>query len=138
MTRIAEYIPNVIGPVFLIILLWIVNKVIQKTAAIALAKTMVSLRAVNLILRFTRYALFVFAFLTVAGQLSINVGSLIAAVGIAGPGPVLCSERHHRQSDFLGGHHQRPAFQGGLLDIHRRLAGLGIQVAAASYHAHDF
>ncbi|MCF8105304.1 MAG: mechanosensitive ion channel [Desulfohalobiaceae bacterium] len=84
MTRIAEYVPNVIGAVFLIILFWIVNKVIQKTTSTALAKTTVSPQAVNLILRFARYALFVFAFLTVAGQLSINVGSLIAGVGIAG------------------------------------------------------
>ena len=84
MTRIAEYVPNVIGAIFLIILFWIVNKVIQKSAATALAKTKVSPQAVNLILRFARYALFVFAFLTVAGQLSINVGSLIAGVGIAG------------------------------------------------------
>jgi small conductance mechanosensitive channel len=84
MTRVAEYVPNIIGAVLLIILFWIVNKVIQKTAATALAKTKVSPQAVNLILRFARYALFVFAFLTVAGQLSINVGSLIAGVGIAG------------------------------------------------------
>jgi len=83
-TRIVEYIPNIIGAILLILLFWILNKVIQKAAGSAMARTKISDEATSLLLRFIRYAVIVFGFLTVAGQLSINVGSLVAGVGIAG------------------------------------------------------
>ncbi|MCF8084488.1 MAG: mechanosensitive ion channel [Deltaproteobacteria bacterium] len=84
MTRIAEYVPNIIGACLLVLLFFILNKIIRKTVVSAMAKTKVSEEATTLLLRFAKYALIVFGFLTVAGQLSINVGSLVAGVGIAG------------------------------------------------------
>lgn len=84
MTRLLEYLPNILTAVFLIIVFLIINAVIQKGTKKVFARAKTSLHAQNILLRFIKYGIFIFAFLTIADQLKINVSSLIAGVGIAG------------------------------------------------------
>ncbi len=83
-TKLMEYLPNIVTALLLIIVFLIINAVIKRGTKTVLVKAKTSLHAQNLILRFIKYAVFIFALLTIADQLRINVSSLIAGVGIAG------------------------------------------------------
>jgi small conductance mechanosensitive channel len=83
-TKLLAYMPNILLAVLLVIVFVIINAIIQKGAKTVLFRARTSPHAQNVLLRFIKYGVFVFAFLTVADQLEINVSSLIAGVGIAG------------------------------------------------------
>ena len=83
-TRIVAYLPNLFTAIVLLAVFWAVNKITQRMLAAALRRLEIVKQARGLILRALRYAIYVFAFLTVADQLKINVTSLIAGVGVMG------------------------------------------------------
>ncbi len=84
MTQIVGYLPNVFMAVVLALLFWLANRIIQKVLFTTLNRMNIEKQAVGLLLRTARVALFVFAFLTVADQLQINIKSLLAGVGVVG------------------------------------------------------
>ena len=84
MTRIVAYLPNLISALMLLIIFWIANKTIQKTLSATLTSMKVARQSQGLILRAARVVLFIFAVLSVAGQLKINITSLLAGVGVMG------------------------------------------------------
>lgn len=83
-TKLLSYLPNILTAVLLIIVFLIIHAVVQRGTKTVLVRVKTSLHAQNILLRFIKYGIFIFAFLTIAGQLKINVSSLIAGVGIAG------------------------------------------------------
>ena len=84
MTRIVAYLPNLISALMLLIIFWIANKTIQKTLSATLTSMKVARQSQGLILWAARVVLFIFAVLSVAGQLKINITSLLAGVGVMG------------------------------------------------------
>lgn len=84
MTRVVSYLPNVLSAILLLVVFWMVNKAIQKVISAALVRTNVVRQARGLILRSARVALYIFAVLTIAAQLKINITSLLAGVGVMG------------------------------------------------------
>lgn len=83
-TRIVAYLPNIFSAFVLLIIFWIANKSIQKALSATLTRMKVSRQSQGLILRAARVILFIFAVLTVAGQLKLNITSLLAGVGVMG------------------------------------------------------
>ena len=83
-TRIMAYVPKLGSAILLILLFWIIIRAFGKVTRRALERTGVPEHAQRLLQRFVRYILVIIATLTVAGQLGINITSLIAGVGIAG------------------------------------------------------
>lgn len=84
MTRVVAYLPNVFSAMVLLIIFWTVNKAVQKMLSAALNRMKIVRQAQGLILRTARVALYVFALLTVADQLKINITSMLAGVGVIG------------------------------------------------------
>jgi len=83
-TRIVAYLPHLFSAFVLLIIFWIANKSIQKALSATLTRMKVSRQSQGLILRAARVIIFIFAVLTVAGQLKINITSLLAGVGVMG------------------------------------------------------
>lgn len=84
MTRIVAFLPNLFSAFVLLFIFWIANKSIQKALSATLTRMTVSRQSQGLILRAARVIVFIFALLTVAGQLKLNVTSLLAGVGVMG------------------------------------------------------
>lgn len=84
MTRIVAYLPNLFSAFVLLIIFWVANKSIQKALSATLTRMKVSRQSQGLILRAARVMVFIFALLTVAGQLKLNITSLLAGVGVMG------------------------------------------------------
>lgn len=84
LTRLIAYLPNFISAILLLVVFWLANKAIQKMLSAALVRMKIVRQAQGLILRAARVALYVFAALTVADQLKINITSLLAGVGVMG------------------------------------------------------
>ncbi|MCK5835650.1 MAG: mechanosensitive ion channel [Desulfobacula sp.] len=83
-TRFIGFVPNLLAAIILFFLFWSANKVIQKMIHATLSKMRIEMQAINLLLRAARYGIYVFAFLTIADQLQINIKSLLAGVGFIG------------------------------------------------------
>ncbi|MGV7223867.1 MAG: mechanosensitive ion channel family protein [Nitrospinales bacterium] len=83
-TRFIAYLPNVVSALVLLLIFWVANKASQKMLSSALIRMKIARQAQGLILRAARVALYIFAVLTVADQLKINITSLLAGVGVAG------------------------------------------------------
>lgn len=83
-TRFVAYLPNLFSAVVLVLIFWTANKAVQKMLSTALDRMKIARQARGLILRVARVSLYIFALLTVADQLKINVTSLIAGVGVMG------------------------------------------------------
>jgi len=83
-TRFLAYLPNVFIALVLLFIFWVVSKVVQKILSVALTRMKIVREAQMLILRATRVAIYIFAVLTVADQLKINITSLLAGVGVIG------------------------------------------------------
>lgn len=83
-TRLASYVPTLVGSIFLIIFFWILNKVIARVYAASTEKSRIAPEVRSLLGRFIKYGIFIIGGLTVADQLGVNVTSLVAGVGIAG------------------------------------------------------
>jgi len=81
---IIGYIPNLLMALILFFLFWFANKMIQQVFASFLKKMKVQKEPANLLLRGARVGLYIFAFLTIADQLQINIKSLLAGVGVIG------------------------------------------------------
>jgi len=81
---IIGYIPNLLMATILFFLFWFANKIIQRVLASFLKKMKVEKEPANLLLRGARVGLYIFAFLTIADQLQINIKSLLAGVGVMG------------------------------------------------------
>lgn len=84
MTRIVGYLPNILSALILVFIFWIANKSIQKILYVTLNKMNIIKQAQGLILRAARVVLYIFAILTVADQLKINITSMVAGVGVIG------------------------------------------------------
>ena len=84
MTRLITYLPNLFSALLLLFIFWVANRVIQRMLSAALIRMKIVRQAQGLILRTTRFAVYIFALLTVADQLKINITSLIAGVGVMG------------------------------------------------------
>jgi small conductance mechanosensitive channel len=78
------YLPNVLMAMILFFLFWFANKLIQQVFASFLKKMKVEKEPTNLLLKGARVGLYIFAFLTIADQLQINIKSLLAGVGVIG------------------------------------------------------
>ena len=78
------YLPNILMAMILFSLFWFANKLIQQVLGSFLKKMKVEKEAANLLLRGARVGLYIFAFLTIADQLQINIKSLLAGVGVMG------------------------------------------------------
>ncbi len=115
-TLLIGYIPNMIGALIMLVLFWIANKVIQRTLDLTLSRIKIERQAIDLLLSGARYGLYVFAFLTVADQLQINIKSLLAGVGVMGlalsfaakdtvanliSGVVIVIDRPFREGDWI-------------------------------------
>ena len=83
-TRFLAYLPNVFIALVLLFIFWVASKVVQKILSVALTRMNIVREAQMLILRTTRVAIYIFAVLTVADQLKINITSLLAGVGVIG------------------------------------------------------
>jgi len=83
-TRLIAYLPNIFSALVLLFIFWAANKAIQKMLSAALLRMKIGRQAQGLILRAARVALYIFAVLTVADQLKINITSLLAGVGVMG------------------------------------------------------
>jgi len=83
-TRFLAYLPNVFIALVLLFIFWVASKVVQKILSVALTRMNIVRQAQMLILRATRVAIYIFAVLTVADQLMINITSLLAGVGVIG------------------------------------------------------
>lgn len=83
-TRFLAYLPNVFIALVLLFIFWVASKVVQKILSVALTRMKIVREAQMLILRTTRIAIYIFAVLTVADQLKINITSLLAGVGVIG------------------------------------------------------
>ena len=83
-TRFLAYLPNVFIALVLLFIFWVASKVVQKILSVALTRMNIVRQAQMLILRATRVAIYIFAILTVADQLMINITSLLAGVGVIG------------------------------------------------------
>ena len=81
---IIGYIPNLLMALILFFLFWFANKMIQQVFASFLKRMKVEKEPANLLLRGARVCLYIFAFLTIADQLHINIKSLLAGVGVIG------------------------------------------------------
>ncbi len=83
-TIVIAYIPNLLSAVILFFLFWVGNKLVQKMLGTTLTRMKIEKEAINLLLRGARVGLYIFAFLTIADQLQINIKSLLAGVGVMG------------------------------------------------------
>jgi len=83
-TKLAEYLPNVLGALIVIIGFRILSYLIRRVARASFAHSHIPSDAQQLILRFIKYGIVIIAVLTVAAQLGINITSLVAGLGIAG------------------------------------------------------
>jgi len=81
---VIGYIPNLLMAAILFFLFWFANKVIQQVFASFLKRMKVDKEPANLLLKGARVGLYIFAFLTIADQLQINIKSLLAGVGVMG------------------------------------------------------
>lgn len=81
---IILYLPNILMAMILFFLFWFANKLIQQVFGSFLKKMKVQKEPANLLLRGARVGLYIFAFLTIADQLQINIKSLLAGVGVMG------------------------------------------------------
>jgi small conductance mechanosensitive channel len=83
-TRFIAYLPNIFSALVLLSIFWAANKAVQKMLSATLIRMKIARQAQGLILRAARIALYIFAVLTVADQLKINITSLLAGVGVMG------------------------------------------------------
>lgn len=83
-TRFLAYLPNVFIALVLLFIFWVANKVVQRILSVALTRMKIIRQAQMLILRATRVAIYIFAVLTAADQLKINITSMLAGVGFIG------------------------------------------------------
>lgn len=83
-TRFLAYLPNIFIALVLLFIFWAANKAVQRIFSAALTRMKIVRQAQMLILRATRVVIYIFAVLTVADQLKINITSLIAGVGVMG------------------------------------------------------
>ncbi len=83
-TLVIGYIPSLISAGILLFLFWLGNKLIQKTLDATLTRMKIERQAITLLLSGARVALYIFAILTIADQLQINIKSLLAGVGVMG------------------------------------------------------
>jgi small conductance mechanosensitive channel len=83
-TIVFGYLPNLLMAMILFFLFWFANKLIQQVLNSFLKKMKVEKEPKNLLLRAARIGLYIFAFLTIADQLQINIKSLLAGVGVIG------------------------------------------------------
>ena len=83
-TRFIVYLPNIFVALVLLLLFWVANKAVQRILSAALTRIKIVNQAQMLILRATRVAIYIFAVLTVADQLKINITSMLAGVGFIG------------------------------------------------------
>ena len=83
-TRFLAYLPNVFIALVLLFIFWVANKVVQRILSVALTRMKIIRQAQMLILRATRVVIYIFAVLTAADQLKINITSLLAGVGFIG------------------------------------------------------
>ena len=83
-TRFLAYLPNVFIALVLLFIFWVASKVVQRILSVALTRMKIVRQAQMLILRATNVAIYIFAVLTVADQLKINITSLLAGVGFIG------------------------------------------------------
>ena len=83
-TRFLVYLPNIFVALVLLLLFWVANKAVQRILSAALTRIKIVKQAQMLILRATRVAIYIFAVLTVADQLKINITSVLAGVGFIG------------------------------------------------------
>lgn len=82
--RLGGYLPDLITAVVLAGAFWVVLLVVRRVLAAALRHGRVPAGASGLLQRFVRYTVLAVAALTIAGQLGVNVTSLVAGMGIAG------------------------------------------------------
>ena len=83
-TLVLGYVPSLISAGILLVLFWLGNKLIQKTLDTTLTRLKIERQAINLLLSGARVGLYIFAILTIADQLQINIKSLLAGVGVMG------------------------------------------------------
>ena len=83
-TRFLVYLPNIFVALVLLLLFWVANKAVQRILSAALTRIKIVKQAQMLILRAARVAIYIFAVLTVADQLKINITSMLAGVGFIG------------------------------------------------------
>lgn len=83
-TQFVAYLPNILSALILLVVFWAANKAIQKMLTAAMARMDVVRQGQGLILRTARVIVYIFALLTVADQLNINIASLLAGVGVIG------------------------------------------------------
>jgi small conductance mechanosensitive channel len=81
---VIGYLPNLLMAIILFFLFWFANKLIQQMFGSFLKKMKVEKEPTHLLLRGARVGLYIFAFLTIADQLQINIKSLLAGVGVMG------------------------------------------------------
>ncbi|WP_300462315.1 mechanosensitive ion channel [Desulfobacula sp.] len=83
-TLIISYIPNLVSAMLLFFLFWLANKIVQKALTATLTRAKIERQAINLLLRGAKTGIYIFAILTIADQLQINIKSLLAGVGVMG------------------------------------------------------
>ncbi len=78
------YLPKFFSAVILLFVFWIGSKFVKKALSIALKSVKAPQEAIDIMAKFAAVALMTVGALTVAGQLGINVTSLVAGLGVAG------------------------------------------------------
>lgn len=113
---LVGYLPNLFSALVLVVLFWIGNRLAVKTLETTFSRMKIDPQAAALLVRGASAGIFVFALLTVADQLQINIKSLLAGVGVMGlaisfaakdtvsniiSGVVLIIDRPFRQGDWI-------------------------------------
>lgn len=83
-TLVVAYLPNLLSAILLAFLFWMGSKVMTRALRGFLGRMKIDSQAAGLLVRGANAGLFVFALLTVADQLQINIKSLLAGVGVMG------------------------------------------------------
>lgn len=113
---VIAYLPNLFSALVLVILFWLGNRLAVKTLETTFGRMKIDPQAASLLIRGASAGIFIFALLTVADQLQINIKSLLAGVGVMGlavsfaakdtvsniiSGVVLIIDRPFRQGDWI-------------------------------------
>ena len=113
---VVGYLPNLISALILVVVFWIANKTAVRALEGTFKRMKIDPQAASLLVRFVSAGIFIFALLTVADQLQINIKSLLAGVGVMGlavsfaakdtvsniiSGVVIIIDRPFRQGDWI-------------------------------------
>lgn len=85
LTRVIEYLPNVLVALAILFAFWVLYRLSRKPMNLVRKRAGFHENLIRLLVdNVYRVVLFIFGFVMAAGQLGINVGAMLAGIGVAG------------------------------------------------------